>query len=149
MSSRPAKRLVPEANGALAFSGDIEDEARENNAFRRVLWTDPSGRSQLAVMAISSEDREAGREVHSDTTQLVTIVEGFGIAVLGADSTERIVPLHTGVLVIVPAGLRHNFINDSHKPLKLYTVYTSAHHAPGAIHLRRVDAMKYEARVSE
>jgi mannose-6-phosphate isomerase-like protein (cupin superfamily) len=46
--------------------------------------------------------------------------------------------------LIVPAGTWHNVINTGKKPLKLYTVYSLANHAPGAVHQTKVDALATE-----
>jgi len=43
-------------------------------------------------------------------------------------------------LVHVPAGMRHNFLNENLADLKLYTVYTGPKHAPGTIHRTKADA---------
>ena len=40
--------------------------------------------------------------------------------------------LTDGSVIIVPAGARHNIINTSEtEPLKLYTIYSPAHHKDG------------------
>jgi mannose-6-phosphate isomerase-like protein (cupin superfamily) len=43
-------------------------------------------------------------------------------------------PVSPGRLVQVPAGARHNLVNEGSVELKLYTVYTAPKHAPGTIH---------------
>ena len=45
-----------------------------------------------------------------------------------------------GRLVHVPAGMRHNFVNEGKVDLKLYTVYAPPEHAPGTIHRTKAEA---------
>ena len=40
----------------------------------------------------------------------------------------------------MPAGTRHNFLNDGPNPLVLYTVYGPADHADGAVHRTKEEA---------
>ena len=79
---------------------------------------------------------EIGEEVHNDVDQVLVFVEGQGIAVLDGQRS----PVSPGRLVIVPAGTRHNFVNEGSVDLKLYTVYTAPKHAPGTIHETKAEA---------
>ena len=46
-----------------------------------------------------------------------------------------------GVGLVVPAGTQHNIVNtSSQKKLKLYTIYSPAHHKDGTIHKTKQDA---------
>ena len=45
-----------------------------------------------------------------------------------------------GSSVIVPAGAKHNFINDGKTDLKLYSLYSPPHHKDGTIHKTKADA---------
>ena len=49
-------------------------------------------------------------------------------------------PLQAGSAIIVPAGARHNVINEGNIPLQLYTLYAPPHHRDGVVHHRRADA---------
>lgn len=131
-------------DSALAYHGNIEQETQDNNAFRRVLWTAPEGRMQLAVMCVTPEDGEIDREVHPANTQLLRIEEGYGNAMLGPTDKERLEPLFPGAILIIPAGVMHRIVNDTERPLRLYSVYSPAHHPPGTVHQRRVDALRAE-----
>ena len=112
---------------------DILDRARRNPYFREVVLTGPH--AQVVVMNIPPAG-EIGAEVHDDVDQVLVFVEGEGVAVLdGARS-----PVSPGRLVLVPAGTRHNFVNEGSVDLKLYTVYTAPKHAPGTIHRTKADA---------
>jgi mannose-6-phosphate isomerase-like protein (cupin superfamily) len=44
--------------------------------------------------------------------------------------------------VLVPAGTKHNIVNTSAAPLKLYTLYAPPNHRDGVVHRTRADAEK-------
>ena len=115
------------------FNEDILARTRRNSYFREVLSTGPH--AQVVVMCIPPAG-EIGEEVHTDVDQVLVFVEGEGIAVLDG----RRSPVSPGRLVLVPAGTRHNFVNESSDDLKLYTVYTAPKHAPGTIHRTKAEA---------
>jgi mannose-6-phosphate isomerase-like protein (cupin superfamily) len=51
-----------------------------------------------------------------------------------------------GSVIIVPAGAEHNVINTSEvSDLKLYTIYSPAHHKDGIIRTTKEEAEKNEA----
>jgi mannose-6-phosphate isomerase-like protein (cupin superfamily) len=83
---------------------------------------------------------EIGEEVHEDTDQILTFVSGTGKAVVSGN--ERNVA--QGDLVVVPAGLTHNFVNTGQNPLILYTVYGPPEHADGAVHKTKAQADRAE-----
>ena len=115
------------------FNEDILARTTRNSYFREVVSTGPH--AQLVVMCIPPGG-EIGEEVHNDVDQVLVFVEGEGIAVLGG----RRSPVSPGRLVLVPAGTRHNFVNEGSVDLKLYTVYTAPKHAPGTIHQTKAEA---------
>ena len=49
-----------------------------------------------------------------------------------------------GDIVVVPAGTKHNFLNDGPNPLVLYTVYGPPDHADGAVHHTKEEADEAE-----
>jgi mannose-6-phosphate isomerase-like protein (cupin superfamily) len=116
---------------------NIEEAALENEFFRRVLYTDD--RLQLVVMSLlPSED--IGEEVHH-LDQFIRVEEGSGTAILDGERHE----LTDGMVVVVPAGTRHNIVNASdHEPLKLYTLYAPPNHPAGTAHRTKADAEKDE-----
>ena len=115
---------------------NIEDKALQNNFFREVLYT--AQHSQLVVMSLLP-DEDIGVEVHEVTDQFIRIEDGEGKAVLNGEEY----PLSDGVAIVVPAGVKHNIINtSSEKKLKLYTVYSPAHHKDKTIHKTKQDALK-------
>ena len=121
------------SNKLSPFNADILALTTRNPYFREVVSTGPH--AQIVVMNIPSGG-EIGEEVHEDVDQVLVFVEGEGVAVLAGERSS----VSPGRLVHVPAGLRHNFVNDGPAELKLYTVYTAPKHAPGTIHRTKADA---------
>jgi mannose-6-phosphate isomerase-like protein (cupin superfamily) len=115
------------------FNEDILARAKRNSFFREVVSTGPH--AQVVVMSIPPAG-EIGEEVHHDVDQVLVFVEGEGMAVLEGQRS----PVSPGRLVHVPAGTRHNFVNEGSVDLKLYTVYTAPKHAPGTIHRTKAEA---------
>ncbi|HET6951093.1 MAG TPA: cupin domain-containing protein [Acidimicrobiales bacterium] len=118
---------------------DIVARAGQNDAFRREVIT--GDHSQVVLMTIPPGG-EIGEEVHEDVDQTLVFVEGEGLAVLAGETSA----FHAGGLAFVPAGTRHNFINSGTAPLRLYTVYAPAEHAPGTVHQTKAEADAAEAR---
>jgi mannose-6-phosphate isomerase-like protein (cupin superfamily) len=117
----------------LPFNEDILARAKRNSYFREVVSTGPH--AQVVVMSIPPAG-EIGEEVHHDVDQVLVFVEGEGVAVLEGQRS----PMSPGRLVHVPAGTRHNFVNEGSVDLKLYTVYAPPQHAPDTIHRTRAEA---------
>src|SRR5664280_3133879 len=114
------------------FVQDIEGLAVKNSDFRRVLYT--AKNIQLVVMALKPKE-EIGAEVH-ELDQFFRVEEGTGEAVLDGVRTA----IKAGFAVVVPAGTKHNIINTSDSPLKLYTLYAPPNHRNGVVHHTRADA---------
>jgi len=54
--------------------------------------------------------------------------------------------LEDGVAIVVPAGSQHNVINTSEtEELKLYTIYSPAHHKDGILRTTKKEAEENEA----
>jgi mannose-6-phosphate isomerase-like protein (cupin superfamily) len=117
----------------MAWTGSIDDAARANANFRRVLST--GAHAQLVVMSIPPGG-EIGEETHDDVDQMLTFVAGSGEAILDGRTT----PVGPEDLVFVPAGTRHNFRNTGDDDLKLYTVYSPPEHPDGTVHRTRDEA---------
>lgn len=50
-----------------------------------------------------------------------------------------------GDAIIVPAGAEHNIVNTSDTDdLKLYTIYSPAHHADGTVRATKAEAIESE-----
>jgi mannose-6-phosphate isomerase-like protein (cupin superfamily) len=123
---------------AKGFSQNIEKETLENNNFRKVIYT--SKHSQLVLMSLAPSE-EIGMEVHNDNDQFFRFEKGQGKVII--DGNEHIVS--DGFAVVVPAGSQHNVINTSaSEALKLYTIYSPAHHKDGTIHQTKEIAINSE-----
>ena len=112
---------------------DILAEARKNEAFRREILT--GEHEQVVVMTIPPGG-EIGDEVHPDTDQVLTFVDGTGEARLDGETSE----VEPNDLVFVRAGTRHNFVNTGDKPLRLITIYAPPEHEPGTVHQTKAEA---------
>ena len=116
---------------------NIEDATKENDNFRKVLYTGKN--SQLVVMSILPGD-DIGEEVH-DLDQFIRIEKGEGKAIL--DGVEH--QVEDDFAIVVPAGASHNIINTSQdESLKLYTVYSPPEHKDGIVHVTKEDALSDE-----
>ena len=82
---------------------------------------------------------DIGMEVHEIVDQFLRIEKGQGKAILNGEEHE----IHDGSAIIVPAGTKHNIINTSETDfMKLYTVYSPAHHKDGTVHKTKAEANK-------
>ncbi|HEV2763165.1 MAG TPA: cupin domain-containing protein [Pyrinomonadaceae bacterium] len=120
-----------------AYAEDVTRLARENEDFRRVLFT--TELSQLVLMAIPPGE-EIGEEAHEGIDQVLAFVSGEGEAVVEG-KTSRV---GAGSVVVIPSGVRHNFVNRGGEPLKLFTVYTPPEHPDGTVHRTKQEADEYE-----
>lgn len=118
---------------------DIEKETLENNAFRKVLYT--GSHSQLVLMNLKPGE-EIGLEIHEGNDQFFRFEKGEGRVVI--NEAEYVVG--DGVAIVVPSGAQHNVINTSEtEDLKLYTLYSPAHHKDGIVRETKDEAMANEA----
>jgi mannose-6-phosphate isomerase-like protein (cupin superfamily) len=114
------------------YVANIEEETKGNTDYRRVLYT--GEHSQLVVMNLEP-GVEIGEEVH-ELDQFIRIESGKCKAVLnGTDEHE----LEDDWAVIVPAGVKHNFINTGDEPVKLYSIYSPAEHKDGLVQKTKAD----------
>jgi mannose-6-phosphate isomerase-like protein (cupin superfamily) len=80
---------------------------------------------------------EIGMEVHTDNDQFFRFEKGQGRVIIDGNQYE----VADGDAIIVPTGAQHNVINTSATDdLKLYTIYSPAHHKDGVIKATRADA---------
>ena len=120
------------------YVSNIEKETLENENFRKVLYT--SKHSQLVLMSLAPNE-EIGMEVHSDNDQFFRFEKGQGKCIIDGNGYD----VKDGSAVVVPAGAQHNVVNVSGtEDLKLYTIYSPAHHKDGIVR-----ATKAEAEASE
>lgn len=116
------------------FFTNIEKATLENGNYRKVLYT--SKHSQLVLMSLKPKE-EIGMEVHPDNDQFFRFEQGVGKCII--DGNEY--PVSDGSAIVVPAGAQHNVINVSEtENLKLYTIYSPAHHKDGVVRATKAEA---------
>lgn len=121
------------------FHTNIEEATLENGNYRKVLYT--SKYSQLVLMSLKPGE-EIGMEVHEENDQFFRFEAGQGKCIIDGNEYE----LSDGVAVVVPAGAQHNIINTSYtEELKLYTIYSPAHHKDGIVRATKEEAEANEA----
>jgi len=120
------------------FNANIEEETRENEYFRKVLYT--AEHSQLVLMSLEPNE-EIGMETHKGNDQFFRFEKGEGKVLIDGHEYK----VTDGSAIIIPAGAEHNVINvsDSER-LKMYTIYSPAHHADGTVHKTKAEAMANE-----
>lgn len=120
------------------FNANIEKETLENDNFRKVLYTGKN--SQLVLMSLLPNE-DIGMEIHPDNDQFFRFEKGEGKCII--DGNEYI--LTDGYVVVIPAGAEHNIINTSSlEALKMYTIYSPAHHKDGIIRKTKQEAIDNE-----
>ena len=118
---------------AKGYCDNIEKRTVENEDFRRVLYT---GHNLQLVLMTLPPGCDIGEEVHEDRDQFFRIEEGRGVVRIdGVDNRGE-----DDFAVIGPAGARHNVINDSSEPLRLYTIYGPPEHKDGVVQATKDDA---------
>jgi mannose-6-phosphate isomerase-like protein (cupin superfamily) len=118
------------------YSGNIEKLTLENDNFRKVLYT--GEHCQLVLMSLLPNE-EIGLEVHGENDQFFRFEDGEGKVVI--NETEYDVA--DGDAVVVPSGARHNVIAGE-KGLKLYTIYSPAHHKDAIVRKTKEEAENNE-----
>ncbi|MDX9970351.1 MAG: cupin domain-containing protein [Candidatus Gracilibacteria bacterium] len=121
------------------FHANIEKDTLENPNFRKVLYT--GAHSQLVLMSLRPGE-EIGSEIHAENDQFFRFEKGNGKVQI--DDTEYMV--EDGSAIVVPSGARHNIINVSEtEELKLYTIYSPAHHKDQIVRATKEEAEANEA----
>ncbi|MEI8174766.1 MAG: cupin domain-containing protein [bacterium] len=116
------------------YNTNIEKDTLSNNNFRKVLYT--GHHSQLVLMSLKPKE-DIGMEVHTDNDQFFRFEKGQGKCII--DGNEYSVT--DGSVIIVPSGAQHNIINVSDvEDLKLYTIYSPAHHKDGVVRATKKEA---------
>ncbi len=115
------------------FVKDIDKITKKNTDFRRVLYT--ARNSQLVVMSLLPSE-EIGEEIHH-LDQFFRVEEGVGEMTIEDVRSS----ISSGFAMLVPAGARHNLINNGTTPLKLYTLYSPPNHRDGIVHHTKDEAM--------
>ncbi|MBP6879770.1 MAG: cupin domain-containing protein [Candidatus Pacebacteria bacterium] len=121
------------------YKDNIEKLTEENANFRKVLYTGKN--SQLVLMSLKPGE-EIGLETHTENDQFFRFEGGKGKVVIDGNEYE----VEDGDAVIIPQGAEHNVINTSEtENLKMYTIYSPAHHKDGIVRETKEDAMANEA----
>ncbi|MFZ3011451.1 MAG: cupin domain-containing protein [Minisyncoccia bacterium] len=121
------------------YNANIEKDTIENTNFRKVLYT--GKHSQLVLMSLKPGE-EIGMEVHKENDQFFRFEKGEGKCII--DGNEY--TLADGSVIVVPAGAEHNVINTgTTEDLKLYTIYSPAHHKDGIVRATKEEAEQNEA----
>jgi len=116
------------------FCANIEEETLKNSDFRKVLYT--GKHSQLVLMSLAPLE-EIGMEIHEDNDQFFRFEKGQGEVFIDGNKYE----ISDGFAIVVPAGAEHNVVNTSqNEELKLYTIYSPAHHKDGIIRATKKEA---------
>jgi len=129
------------------YSANIEKETLENTNFRKVLYT--AKHCQLVLMSLKPLE-EIGMEVHEDNDQFFRFEKGNGKVFIDGNVYE----VTDGSAIIVPNGAEHNVVNTSStEDLKLYTIYSPAHHQDGVIRVTKAeveaDGPEYDGKTTE
>ena len=121
------------------YKNNIERLTIANNNFRQVLYT--AEHCQLVLMSLLPSE-EIGSEVHEEGDQFFRFEKGQGKCIIDGNEYK----LGDGVAIVVPAGAQHNIINTSDtEELKLYTIYSPAHHKDGIVRATKEEAEGNEA----
>ena len=118
----------------VPYFGNIEELTLKNKNFRQVLYTAPH--CQLVLMSLEPGE-EIGLETHAKVDQFFRFESGTGKAFI--DGKEYAIV--NGTAIIVPAGLKHNIVNIGKEHLKMYTIYSPAHHIDGRVNATKADAL--------
>ena len=129
------------------FNDNIEELTLENDDFRKVLYT--AAHSQLVLMSLAPKE-DIGLEVHEENDQFFRFESGRGRVIIDGNEYE----VKDGSAIVVPAGAEHNVVNASgSEPLKLYTIYSPAHHKDGVVRATKAeaeaDSPEYDGQNSE
>ena len=119
------------------YVDNIEEKSEDNDNFRKVVFT--ADHMQLVVMSLKAGE-DIGEEVHETVDQFIRVESGDGLAVLNGEETK----ISDGFAVVIPAGTKHNIINQGDSEMKLYTIYTPPQHRDGTIHVTKTEAMADE-----
>lgn len=119
------------------YKGNIEELTIQNDNFREVLYT--GEHCQLVLMSLLPGE-EIGMEVHPDNDQFFRFEKGNGKVIINEIEYE----VKDGDAVIVPCGSNHNVIAGI-DGLKMYTIYSPAHHKDGIKRMTKNEAESNEA----
>lgn len=115
------------------FVANIEEATKDNEDFRRVLYTGHN--LQLVLMSLRPGE-EIGLETHDDRDQFFRVETGAGEVWIDGAKTS----IKDDDAFIVPAGAQHNVVSTGAEPLRLYTIYGPPEHRDGVVHPTKAEA---------
>ena len=115
------------------FKANIEKETLDNDNFRKVLYT--GKHLQLVLMSLKPGE-EIGEEIHQNNDQFFRFESGTGKCTIDENNYH----ITEGDVIVVPAGTKHNVINTSDEPFKMYTIYSPPNHQDGIIRATKKEA---------
>lgn len=116
---------------AKGYHTNIEQLTLDNQNFRQVLYTLKG--LQLVAMSLQPGE-DIGEEIHHENDQFFRFESGKGKVIVD----DMVYEVADGSAVVIPMGANHNVINTSEtEPLKMYTIYTPAHHKDAVVHATR------------
>jgi len=121
------------------FKSNIEKDTLENENFRKVLYT---GKHLQLVLMTLKVGEDIGSEIHTGNDQFFRFESGSGKCVIDGNEYK----VKGGDVIVVPAGARHNVINEGTSELKMYTIYGPPNHQDGTIRNTKEDAEKMEEK---
>lgn len=116
------------------FHSNIEHDTLANENFRTVVYT--ALHCQVVLMCLQPGE-EIGIETHAHNDQFFRFEQGIGKAIVAG----REYVIENGTALLVPAGTEHNIINTGSEKMKMYTIYSPAHHIDGRVHVTKADAV--------
>ena len=74
--------------------------------------------------------------MHPDNDQFLRVEEGAARVEFGSseDAVDEAHDVRADWAIVVPAGVWHNVVNTGDGDLKLYSIYSPAHHPDGTVH---------------
>ncbi len=96
--------------------------AERNTSYRKILHT--TDQMQVVLMSIPPGGAIPA-EVHEQSTQMTTVVEGTARVILDELRSDI---LHPGASVLIPAGIEHEIRNVGSVDLRLYNIYSPPVH---------------------
>lgn len=133
----------PSDYGPGAVIINISHDTLRNPSFRTTRWT--GDHMQLTLMSVP-EDADTGLENYPHCDKFIRIEEGEGMVLMG-DSPYNLYsrqPVDDKCAILIPVNTWHTLINTGDRPLKLFTIYSPAHHPPGTVHWTKRDSQADE-----
>lgn len=113
------------------YISNIEKLANENENYRKVIFT--TTEQQYVIMSLKPKE-DIGKEIHSDVTQMIKVVDGNCTVILNGKTMS----LEKNDTIVIQSGVEHNIINSSNdKKLKLFTIYSPPEHASDLIQVTK------------